>query len=52
LQQWGDETLPLPTGPAYGRRDRRTGDPLSVAFVNDAGNVIPMEDVTIVAPTP
>ncbi len=52
LQQWGDENLPLRKGPAYGRRDRRTGDLLSVAFVSDGGNVVPIEEVTIVAPTP
>ena len=51
LQQWGDEHLPLPAGPAYGRRDRRTGEPLSVAFVNPAGAVVAIEDATIVAPT-
>lgn len=50
LQQWGDENLPLPTGPAYGRRDRHTGDAVTLAFVNDAGDVVPTDDVTITAP--
>src|SRR6266516_5933377 len=35
LQQWGDEHLPPPGGPTIVRRNRRSGRPLRVDFVDD-----------------
>ena len=52
LQQWGDEHLPLLQGPTYQRRDRRTGRPVEVSFVNDHGDLVAPGDVTIAAPVP
>ena len=45
LQQWGDEHLPHPRNPTVVRRSRRTGRPLRVAFVDDAGREVANEDV-------
>jgi DNA-binding HxlR family transcriptional regulator len=43
LQQWGDAHLPIERGPTIERRDARTGEPLTVAFVNTKGRQVPLE---------
>jgi DNA-binding HxlR family transcriptional regulator len=40
LQQWGDAHLPVSCGPTIERRDRRTGQPVEVAFVSAHGRRI------------
>lgn len=45
LQQWGDAHLPREAGPTAERRDRRTGERLSVGFVVDERVVVPVEHV-------
>jgi DNA-binding HxlR family transcriptional regulator len=45
LQQWGDEHRPWPQGPTVERRDRRTGRPLHVSYVDDLGDEVRLEDV-------
>lgn len=45
LQQWGDEHLPPPGGPTVARRDRRTGRPLHLGFVDDEGHEVTLPDV-------
>lgn len=51
LQQWGDAHLPVSGGPTIERRDRRTGQPIEVAFVNESGRRID-PDRAIFARTP
>ncbi|WP_338184037.1 helix-turn-helix domain-containing protein [Jatrophihabitans sp.] len=46
LQQWGDEHLPWQAGPTIERRSARTGRPLHVAFVDDRGREVPLEQVS------
>jgi DNA-binding HxlR family transcriptional regulator len=46
LQQWGDQHLPLPSGPTAVRRARDDDRALHVAFVDDSGKAVPMELVT------
>jgi DNA-binding HxlR family transcriptional regulator len=48
LQQWGDAHLPAPCGPTIERRDRRTGQPVDVAFVTAAGRRIDPERAAFV----
>jgi DNA-binding HxlR family transcriptional regulator len=48
LQQWGDEHLPWPQGPTVVRRDRQTGRPLHVGYVDDRGREVPTGDVEFV----
>jgi DNA-binding HxlR family transcriptional regulator len=45
LQQWGDEHRPWPQGPTVVRRDRQTGRPLHVGYVDDLGREIRLPDV-------
>ncbi len=47
LQQWGDEHLPRPAGPSMLRRERGTDRQLHVAFVDEAGAEIGLEDVAM-----
>jgi DNA-binding HxlR family transcriptional regulator len=47
LQQWGDEHRPWPQGPTVARRDRRTGRPLHVGYVDDRGHEVGLEDVEL-----
>ncbi|WBB65539.1 helix-turn-helix domain-containing protein [Micromonospora sp. WMMD812] len=49
LQQWGDRNCPPAGGPASQRRSRATGQRLSVAYVDESGQAVPLEDVTFVA---
>ncbi len=51
LQQWGDDHLPRRDGPTMLRRTR-TGQPVSVGFVDEAGREVPSEDVRIVPAQP
>lgn len=37
LQQWGDAHLPVACGPTIERRDDRTGEPITIGFVNRNG---------------
>jgi DNA-binding HxlR family transcriptional regulator len=48
LQQWGDAHLPRPEGPTLLRRQRGTGRPLHVAYVDDDGREIAPADVAFV----
>lgn len=48
LQQWGDAHLPVPCGPTIERRDRRTGEPVEVAFINAKGRRINLDDAQFV----
>lgn len=48
LQQWGDEYLPRRDGPTMLRRSTRDQSPVDVAFVDEAGRVLPAQDVQIV----
>jgi DNA-binding HxlR family transcriptional regulator len=45
LQQWGDENIPLAQGPSVLRRTA-AGDPLHVAFVDDAERPVELDRVT------
>jgi DNA-binding HxlR family transcriptional regulator len=47
LQQWGDEHLPRPAGPSMLRRQRGTDRELHVAFVDQSGTEIGLEDVAM-----
>jgi DNA-binding HxlR family transcriptional regulator len=48
LQQWGDEHRPWPQGPTVVRRDRQTGRPLHVGYVDDLGHEVVLPDVEFV----
>lgn len=48
LQQWGDEHLPYELGPTVVRRTVHGDRPLRVAFVDDAGHEVPLDDVAFV----
>ncbi|MET8139645.1 helix-turn-helix domain-containing protein [Sphaerisporangium sp. NPDC005288] len=48
LQQWGDLHRPHEAGPSVERRSRETGEHLAVAFVNETGNAVPLEEVVFV----
>lgn len=50
LQQWGDVYRPRREGPSRERRSLRTGERLSVAFVDPHGQEVPSGDVTIMSP--
>ena len=50
LQQWGDVYRPRGEGPSHERRDRRTGERLTLAFVTESGCVVPVEDAEFVRP--
>jgi DNA-binding HxlR family transcriptional regulator len=51
LQQWGDEHRPPSVGPTVARRSAEQDRPLRVAFVDDTGAAVPLEDVRF-TPTP
>ncbi|RKR76506.1 winged helix-turn-helix transcriptional regulator [Frondihabitans australicus] len=51
LQQWGDEHLPRTDGPTMLRRGR-TGGPIGVGFVDEAGRQVPADEVRIVPSRP
>ena len=46
LQQWGDAHLPIDCGPTIARLDDRTGRPVEIAFVDESGHRVPLEDAT------
>jgi DNA-binding HxlR family transcriptional regulator len=48
LQQWGDANRPHEAGPSMVRRSRSSGRPVRVAFVDDAGTLVPPEGVDFV----
>ncbi|KUL29748.1 winged helix-turn-helix transcriptional regulator [Actinoplanes awajinensis] len=48
LQMWGDAHLPWPSGPSTERLDRRTGEPVRVAFVDRDGRQLPDERIDVV----
>lgn len=48
LQQWGDIHLPRADGPSMLRRERDTGRPLHVGFIDDRGREVAPADVTTV----
>lgn len=53
LQQWGDAHLRPGAPPAAVRRDRRTDGEVHVAFVDEDGTPVPLEEVTLAdAPRP
>ena len=47
LQQWGDEHRPYELGPTVLRRTA-DGSPVHVAFVDDIGREVPLEDVQFI----
>jgi DNA-binding HxlR family transcriptional regulator len=47
LQQWGDEHRPYSKGPTVARRSA-DGRPLHVAFVDDEGHAVPLDEVRFV----
>jgi HxlR-like helix-turn-helix len=49
LQQWGDDHLPRPEGPTMLRKHRESGRPLRVSFVDEHGQEVRRNDVTIEA---
>ena len=46
LQQWGDQHLPRPEGPTMARQTTDTARPLHLAFIDDQGNEVPLNNVT------
>jgi DNA-binding HxlR family transcriptional regulator len=48
LQQWGDIHLPRADGPSMLRRERDTGRPLHVGFVNDLGHEVAPANVAMI----
>jgi DNA-binding HxlR family transcriptional regulator len=48
IQQWGDAHLPVPFGPTIERRDRRTGEPVEVTFVNSKGRRVDLDNAEFV----
>ncbi|MFD9740844.1 winged helix-turn-helix transcriptional regulator [Umezawaea sp. NPDC059074] len=50
LGQWGDDHLPLRDGSTCGRRNRRTGEDVRVAFVADPADALAIADVTFTRP--
>jgi DNA-binding HxlR family transcriptional regulator len=48
LQQWGDAHLPVACGPTIERRERRSGEPVEIAFVNAKGRRIDPDDADFV----
>jgi DNA-binding HxlR family transcriptional regulator len=48
LEQWGDDHRPRPAGPFRLRRSRRSGRPLRVAYLDDTGTEVPLDDVEVV----
>jgi len=48
LQQWGDEYRPRAEGPTVVRRTLDGDRPVSVAFVDDTGTVLPVDHVKFV----
>ncbi|MGI5521699.1 winged helix-turn-helix transcriptional regulator [Micromonospora sp. CA-259024] len=49
LQQWGDRHCAPAAGPSAQRRSRSTGAQLDVAFVDESGRAVALDDVTFVA---
>ncbi|MEU8399603.1 helix-turn-helix domain-containing protein [Nonomuraea sp. NPDC048892] len=47
LQQWGDTHRARPAGPSALRRSRSTGEPVRVAFVDEAGHEVARDDVLL-----
>jgi DNA-binding HxlR family transcriptional regulator len=45
LQQWGDAHLPQAEGPTVVRQDRATSKPVRVAFVDERGREVPLDQV-------
>ncbi|MEV6415669.1 helix-turn-helix domain-containing protein [Kribbella sp. NPDC051718] len=45
LQQWGDDHMPWDDGPTVVRQSRKTGRPVRVAFVDERGREIPLDQV-------
>jgi DNA-binding HxlR family transcriptional regulator len=45
LQQWGDQHLPWPEGPTVRRQGRRGAGPVHVAFADDRGREVPLDEV-------
>jgi DNA-binding HxlR family transcriptional regulator len=48
LQQWGDDHLPRPEGPSMLRRVRGTDRPVHVGYLDDQGNQVAFDDVTVI----
>jgi DNA-binding HxlR family transcriptional regulator len=48
LQQWGDRHLPRPAGPTVKLKAQRTDRPVHVAFIDDLGYEIPIDDVAAI----
>jgi DNA-binding HxlR family transcriptional regulator len=47
IQQWGDAHLPVECGPTVDRRQRSTGAPVEVAFVDPDGHRVAADDVVL-----
>ncbi|BCY09624.1 helix-turn-helix domain-containing protein [Actinoplanes sp. L3-i22] len=48
LQQWGDDHLPRPESPTVVRRRHESDAPVRVAFVDDSGSEVPLDEVEAV----
>ncbi|WP_436536165.1 winged helix-turn-helix transcriptional regulator [Actinoplanes sp. HUAS TT8] len=48
LQQWGDDHLPRPESPTVVRRRHATDAPVRVAFVDESGHEVPLDQVDAV----
>jgi DNA-binding HxlR family transcriptional regulator len=48
LQQWGDAHAPRAEGPSVVRQSSRTGGPVRVAFVDEHGREVPLDEVEAV----
>jgi DNA-binding HxlR family transcriptional regulator len=48
LSDWGDRHLPLPGGPSVVRRARRTGLLVRVAFIDERGYDVSVDDIATV----
>jgi DNA-binding HxlR family transcriptional regulator len=48
LQQWGDAHIPWDKGPTVVRQSRKTGKPVRVAFVDERGREVALDQVDTV----
>lgn len=52
LQQWGDQNCPPQEGPSALRRSRSTGRPLRIAYVDEEGVPVGLQDVEMIYTRP
>lgn len=49
MMQWGDRYRPTRRGPAAVLVTRDTGEPVRVAFVNSVGEIVPTDEISVLA---